>query len=50
MLESISYCLMHLLIIVLTLYNLDIMFLECNVILLSLKNMCRNIRIVRGGQ
>lgn len=31
MLESISYCLMHLLIIVFTLYNLDIMFLECNV-------------------
>lgn len=29
--ESISYCLMHFLIVVFTLCNLDIMFLEYNV-------------------
>lgn len=31
MLESISHCLIHLLIILFALYNLDIMFLEYNV-------------------
>lgn len=42
MLESISYCLIHLLFIVFTLYHLDILFLDYNVSVVSQKYVQKN--------